>query len=229
MISRPAGREGSVAPRQQRVARAGTLLGPLRSTLTRSLVRSRLREAIFWFLVQIGVAALFRYLNKDKLLIILYHGVAGDRSSHCYHCPSESEFRWQLHFILSHYKVIPLSEATNRLRAGEPLPPYSACLTFDDGLANNYARVLPALRAMGGCATVFLPTGHIDSGALLWPEELFLLPQETKATQGCLSPGGQHRSQQVRPCGSHAARGRWPPHDLLQHRYHAASSRACPL
>jgi len=205
MISPPADRGGTVDGGRPPVVRATWIFGRMPSNLRRYPLRHRVRELIFWFLVRARIAHLFRYFNKDNVLIILYHGVVGDRNPHGYHYPSESEFRWQLDFILSHYNLMPLSEVAARLRAGKRLPPYSACLTFDDGLANNYTRVLPALRARGACATVFLPTGHIDSGALLWPEELFLLLLETDARWldlnehglGCFalaSPEERHRA-----------------------------------
>jgi peptidoglycan/xylan/chitin deacetylase (PgdA/CDA1 family) len=63
------------------------------------------------------------------------------------------------------FTVMPLREAAARLRDGT-LPVRSACVTFDDGYADNAAVALPVLRRRGVPATFFVSTSFIDGGRM---------------------------------------------------------------
>ena len=51
------------------------------------------------------------------------------------------------------------------LRNGN-IPGRAACITFDDGYANNFQIALPILQAKGVPATVFVATGFLDGGRM---------------------------------------------------------------
>ncbi len=61
--------------------------------------------------------------------------------------------------------VLPLDEAVQRLQAGT-LPARAACLTFDDGYADNHDVALPILQRHGLPATFFIATGFLDGGRM---------------------------------------------------------------
>jgi peptidoglycan/xylan/chitin deacetylase (PgdA/CDA1 family) len=63
------------------------------------------------------------------------------------------------------FHVMPLQEAAPRLGNGT-LPPRAACLTFDDGYADNFTHALPALTRHGLHATFFIATGVLDGGRM---------------------------------------------------------------
>ncbi len=42
-------------------------------------------------------------------------------------------------------------------------------VTFDDAFASVHAEALPVLRALGIAGTVFVPTGHVGGGPMIWP------------------------------------------------------------
>jgi len=42
-------------------------------------------------------------------------------------------------------------------------------VTFDDAFASVHTEALPVLRALGIAATVFVPTGHVGGGPMIWP------------------------------------------------------------
>ncbi|HKQ25279.1 MAG TPA: polysaccharide deacetylase family protein [Burkholderiales bacterium] len=63
------------------------------------------------------------------------------------------------------FRVLPLPEAVARLRDGT-LPLRAACVTFDDGYADNVSSALPILRRHGVPATFFLATAFIDGGRM---------------------------------------------------------------
>jgi peptidoglycan/xylan/chitin deacetylase (PgdA/CDA1 family) len=77
-------------------------------------------------------------------------------------------FTRQMQCLARHYTVISLEEIVARLQTGTPLPPDCAAITFDDGYADNYHHAFPVLRALGLPATVYLATGAVGTGQVLW-------------------------------------------------------------
>lgn len=79
-------------------------------------------------------------------------------------------FEWIAHFLARYYKVIPLADAVQRLESGT-LPAAAACITFDDGYADNLANAVPILRRHGLHATFFIATGYTDGGRM-WNDSI---------------------------------------------------------
>ena len=109
--------------------------------------------------------------RANRLSILIYHRVlpAPDPM-----CPGEIDartFHWQLDLLAEHFRVLPLSEAVERLAAG-CLPPRAACITFDDGYADNARVALPILREKGLPATFFVASGFLDGGQM-WNDMVF--------------------------------------------------------
>src|SRR5690606_6934874 len=78
---------------------------------------------------------------------------------------SAQQFDRQLALLGRWFRVLPLPEAVRRLRSGT-LPARSACITFDDGYADNATVALPILRARGMHATFFVATGFLNGGCM---------------------------------------------------------------
>ncbi len=68
------------------------------------------------------------------------------------------------------FNVLPLDKAVVHLKAGT-LPNRSACITFDDGYADNCQVALPILQRHGVTATFFIATGFLDGGRM-WNDTL---------------------------------------------------------
>lgn len=75
------------------------------------------------------------------------------------------EFERQMQLVKACCNVLPLPEAVARARAGT-LPPRAACITFDDGYADNATNALPILRRLGLHATFFVATGFLNGGRM---------------------------------------------------------------
>lgn len=73
-------------------------------------------------------------------------------------------------WLASWFQVLPLDQAAIRLKAGA-LPARAACITFDDGYADNHHVALPILRRHGLSATFFIATGFLDGGRM-WNDTL---------------------------------------------------------
>jgi peptidoglycan/xylan/chitin deacetylase (PgdA/CDA1 family) len=63
------------------------------------------------------------------------------------------------------FNVLPLDQAVQRLQAGT-LPARAACITFDDGYADNHHVARPILQRHGLTATFFIATGFLDGGRM---------------------------------------------------------------
>lgn len=61
------------------------------------------------------------------------------------------------------YVVRPLSEVLRLERLGQPMPPRTVVLTFDDGFGSVYKYAWPILKELRAPATLFLCTAFLDS------------------------------------------------------------------
>lgn len=116
---------------------------------------------------RMGLTSIARRRNGDRLLIVCYHGVVAAPTSDDWLLLPLAEFERQIEHLARHYRVLPLDVALSLLDAGDLAGP-TACITFDDGYANNLTTALPVLRCFGVPATVYLVTGLIGSDRRLW-------------------------------------------------------------
>lgn len=112
---------------------------------------------------------LFRLLapggSSARLSIFIFHRVLPVPDPMLPDDPDVVRFERIVRFITSAFRVLPLSEAVQGLRRGS-LPRGSACITFDDGYADNHACAAPILERHGACATFFISTAFIDGGRM---------------------------------------------------------------
>jgi peptidoglycan/xylan/chitin deacetylase (PgdA/CDA1 family) len=81
-------------------------------------------------------------------------------------------FVQQMQLLARTYRVVSLSEAVTRLVEGDPRREDLACVTFDDGYANNAEVAAPVLLSLGLPATFYLTTGFVDGVVDLWVDRL---------------------------------------------------------
>lgn len=103
--------------------------------------------------------------RRGKVSILIYHRVLPAPDPLRTGDPDADTFRWQMQLLADHFNVLPLREAARRLREGS-LPPRAACVTFDDGYADNCTIALPILREVGLPATFFIATAYLDGGRM---------------------------------------------------------------
>lgn len=99
---------------------------------------------------------------RGSLLILIYHRVFAEPDPLLPDEPDARAFASQMDVLGAVCNVLPLLEAAERLQRGA-LPPRAACITFDDGYANNYSVAAPILRARKLPATVFVATGYTNN------------------------------------------------------------------
>jgi peptidoglycan/xylan/chitin deacetylase (PgdA/CDA1 family) len=102
---------------------------------------------------------------RGSLLVLMYHRVFAQRDPLLAEEPDAETFAAHMDLVRSLFNVLPLSEAVDRLKAGA-LPPRAACITFDDGYANNLTVAAPILAARKLPATVFVTTRYLNGGRM---------------------------------------------------------------
>ncbi|MCP4547870.1 MAG: polysaccharide deacetylase family protein [bacterium] len=124
----------------------------------------------------LGLNALYRHLNRDKGIILWYHGICRDDFDYlegfgARHL-SVSIFRKQvMHLKRAGYRFITMSEMCDRLERGESLG-RCVTLTFDDGFRNVIEKAYPLMRELGLKGCFYLVTDQMKSGDILWTDRV---------------------------------------------------------
>ena len=139
-------------------------------------MNSRVRAAAARASATFGLTSLAERTVKGSLVVLAYHRilphaewrVATSRPM----ILSAEVFEAQMAELARKHAVLSLDEVLDHYRSRRPFPRRAVHVTFDDGYADNYKHALPILSRHSVPATFFLTTGPIDSGALLWWDEL---------------------------------------------------------
>lgn len=119
-------------------------------------------------------------MSGADLSILIYHRVLA-RPDPLF--PGEVDrvlFQRQLRLLKRFYTPLPLHLALQRLQDGS-LPPRAACITFDDGYADNAEHALPLLQHYGLHATFFIATGYLNGGQM-WNDRVIEAVRHATAT-----------------------------------------------
>ena len=103
--------------------------------------------------------------------ILIYHRVHPDAGPFTIDAVPPDRFDRQMKHLARAYHTLPLEELLDRAREGT-LPHRAVAVTFDDGYADNFEHAFPILRRRGIPATVFLVSGCIETGAMLWHDRV---------------------------------------------------------
>jgi peptidoglycan/xylan/chitin deacetylase (PgdA/CDA1 family) len=97
--------------------------------------------------------------------ILIYHqiGAGSGRQMDL----SAQMFRGHVKWLLDHGRIVGLGDALSG--ADDPDSSRSFVLTFDDGYADFFENAFPLLRDRGIPFTLYLTTGHIETGEVLHP------------------------------------------------------------
>lgn len=126
--------------------------------------------------------------KRARLSVLMFHRVlpepdalfAGEMHARLFDSVCAWLARW--------FNVLPLDEAARRLSAGT-LPARAACITFDDGYADNLHVALPILQKHGLMATFFIATGFLNGGRM-WNDSIIETVRACDKPQLDLSPLG---------------------------------------
>lgn len=114
-----------------------------------------------------------RAQRSRRLLVLAYHRV-GELPNRDYPFQHEimsataDAFDEQMTFLKKNFNVVNFHTLADMADAGEPIPPNSVVITFDDGYADNYTTAFPILQSHGLTASIYVATGFIDAQAPFW-------------------------------------------------------------
>lgn len=106
----------------------------------------------------------------SSLSILIYHRVLAQPDPLFPGEVDARRFAQHLRLLKRFYTVLPLSHAVQGLQDGS-LPPRAACISFDDGYADNAQLALPLLQRYGLHATFFIASAYLDGGQM-WNDRL---------------------------------------------------------
>ncbi|MBF0620137.1 MAG: polysaccharide deacetylase family protein, partial [Candidatus Omnitrophica bacterium] len=81
-------------------------------------------------------------------------------------------FERQMAFLKEHhYRVIPVSEYADGIRAGKRFSHDTVVITFDDGYLDNYEKAYPVLKKYGFPAVIFVGVDNVGTkGRMTWDQ-----------------------------------------------------------
>ncbi len=131
----------------------------------------------------IGISPLVRFLNRNKVTILMYHGitakhdpVANFDGKHV----KVTRFEKQLAHLKRRYSIISLGDLMEARLGKKVLPTNPVLVTFDDGYRNMYTQLLPLLKKENIPVTIFLPTAYIGKNEIGWYDAIAAAIAQTK-------------------------------------------------
>jgi peptidoglycan/xylan/chitin deacetylase (PgdA/CDA1 family) len=141
---------------------------------------------------RLPVARAFRYLNRRKSAILMYHGFTDldsfDGIGNEFHMAAR-EFEKQLSFLSRHHQAVSLEEIVQHCEGKLRLPDNAVALSMDDGYRGVYDFAFPLLKQYGIPATVFTTTDFVDQQAFLWHDRVHYCLERTDCPQVELTVG----------------------------------------
>jgi peptidoglycan/xylan/chitin deacetylase (PgdA/CDA1 family) len=109
-------------------------------------------------------------MNASRLSILIYHRVLARPDPLLPGLPDIRGFDRQMAVLRRCFNVLPVSQAL-QLLLQQTLPPRAACITFDDGYADNAEHALPILQKYGLSAAFFIASAYLNGGQM-WNDDV---------------------------------------------------------
>jgi len=119
----------------------------------------------------VGAFRAVRMFSAPAVTIVAYHRIVDETQPGVrpYIAVTAQELRRQIRFFRRHYTVITLAEAVERIE-NDRVDKHYLVVTFDDGYRDNHDLGLEVFRSEGIQPAIFITTGCVDGGSLLWPD-----------------------------------------------------------
>jgi len=116
--------------------------------------------------------------------ILMYHRVTRDASDDPFGlgmCVRVGYFEEQIAYLQRHFTVLPVDDVVQRLARGEPLPPATLSITFDDGYLDNLMLAQPVLERYGLPWSLYVTTGGLEDSQPFWWDRTIRAVAATRA------------------------------------------------
>jgi peptidoglycan/xylan/chitin deacetylase (PgdA/CDA1 family) len=130
------------------------------------------RLLLLWLIDILGINALYRVVNRNKAIILWYHGVCDEGFKLTKRHIAKSVFRKQLSYLKRKgYIFITMSELLDVIKNKKKINKY-AVLTFDDGFRNVVENAYPIMKEFGAKGCIYLVSDLIGTTQLLWTDHV---------------------------------------------------------
>lgn len=156
-----------------------------------------MQRALIFFLIALRIDKLWKFLNRNSLVILVYHGFTertsfgGIENHQGMHLNTET-FRRQLEYLAANYHVITLADAVAHLRNGTSMPRHSVVITQDDGYESCYGLAYPIMKEFNLPATIFVTTDPVSKLNYLWHDRVEYALNTTAKRSVSLSVGDRN-------------------------------------
>jgi peptidoglycan/xylan/chitin deacetylase (PgdA/CDA1 family) len=125
---------------------------------------------LLWLLDILGINALCRMLNREKALILWYHGICDDDFNLTKRHLPKSELHKQLSYLKRKgYVFVSMTELLAIIKNRRKID-RSVALTFDDGFRNVVENAYPVMQEFGAKGCFYLVSDLIGTNQLLWTD-----------------------------------------------------------
>ena len=135
------------------------------------------------FATPLGWRVMAPMLRPGGITVLMYHSV--DNGETVFDSVHVDRFRKQMEWLKANCAVIDPNDFEDALES-KPKQRPMVVLTFDDGYRDYHDMAYPILRGLGLPALVFLTTGFIDGGGIIWTETISWAVRSTRLTSATL-------------------------------------------
>ncbi|MFX1443899.1 MAG: polysaccharide deacetylase family protein [Promethearchaeota archaeon] len=138
----------------------------------------QIRDVILFILDKFGINEIFRLKNKDKYIILWYHGISKRYISYSKRHVAVFEFEREIKYLKrKNYIFINLTDLNlvTKLKKREKFNQRYVIITFDDGFINVIKNAYPIMEKYVAKGILYLVTDVIDKNQLLWTDFIEVL------------------------------------------------------
>lgn len=138
------------------------------------LKKNKVKSMVLFFWDVLGINSLFRLVNRNKVIILWYHGICDDdfRLLKDYderHIP-ESLFRKQLRYLIEKgYVFVTMTSLVDAVK-NRTLKKKLVTLTFDDGFRNVVKNAYPIMRELNAKGCFYVVSALTGGNKILWSD-----------------------------------------------------------
>ena len=164
-------------------------------------MKRRLRKLLLKIFVSSGGAALYRWLNRKRVLIVDMHGIGDEQDSDTW-VPlrpqhSAATVRAYVESICRYYSPVSIDDAVEGLSGRCELPPNPVVFTFDDGYRSNLEPGAGILEDNDSAFVLYVSTGHVEDRSPFWFDRLDYAIQSLQEPIGNLQVFGEAASLRI--------------------------------
>lgn len=96
---------------------------------------------------------------------------------------SQSRFYAEMKHLAQTRPLVTMGQISDALQGNGGIPDGAVAVTLDDGYLNNYREAWPVLESCGVPATIYIATGYISTGRMMWTDHLEALILGTQRSE----------------------------------------------